>query len=156
MFGFFVGTACLVGLFYVLRGHRGCHGGRWGGSRCGGDRHWSGRGGPRGVLRFLFEALDTSPGQEKEIRNAADELFEQAHSMRSEVREWRADVAKAMRGDYFDETTMGELFARQDDGLDKLRRSVVGALARVHAVLDENQRKRLAELIERGPYRAWA
>jgi hypothetical protein len=154
MFGFFMGTACLVGLFYVLRGGRGgCHGGgRWGG----GGRHWGRRGGPGGVLRFLFEALDTSPGQEKEIRSAADEFFDQARSMRRDVREWRADVAKAVSGEFFDETTMGELFARQDDGLDKLRRSVVGGLARVHAVLDENQRKRLAELVERGPYRAWA
>ena len=147
MFGFFIGVACLIGLFYVLKGGRG-----WGrGAHCGGGLHR--RGGMRGFARRLFETLDTSAGQEKEIRSAFSELFREAHGVREDFLASRSDVAKAMRGDYFDETSMGELFARHDDGLDKLRRAVVGALARVHAVLDENQRARLAELIEKGPWR---
>jgi hypothetical protein len=106
-------------------------------------------------MRHLFEALDTSPGQEKEIRSAFDELLDEARAMRKEANDSRADVAQALRGAFFDETRMGELFARHDDGLDKLRRAVVGALARVHAVLDENQRTRLADLIEKGRGRPW-
>jgi hypothetical protein len=146
MFGFFIGIACLVGLFYVLSGGR-----RWGrgAPSCGLHR----RSGMRGFVRTLFETLDTSPGQEKEIRSAVGDFFREAHSVRDDFIASRGDVAKAMRGDYFDETSMGELFAKQDDGLDKLRKAVVGALARVHAVLDENQRVRLAELIEKGPWR---
>jgi hypothetical protein len=146
MFGFFIGIACLVGLFYVLKGGRG-----WGrGGHCGGLHRARG---VRGFVRRLFETLDTSPGQEKEIKSAFSELFREAHGVRDDFVASRSDVAKAMRGDYFDETSMGELFARHDDGLDKLRRALVGALARVHAVLDENQRVRLAELIEKGPWR---
>jgi uncharacterized membrane protein len=147
MFGFFIGALSLAGLIYVLRRSGGCYGGhrgRWGYAR-----------GRRGFLHFVFEALDTSPGQEKEIRSALDELFEGARGMRDELKQSRQDVAEAMRSEFFDETRMGESFARQDDGLDKLRRTVVGALAKVHAVLDDNQRRRLAELIEQGPYRAW-
>lgn len=146
MFGFFIGIACLVGLIYVLKGGRG-----WGrGAHCGGRHRKMGM---RGFVRRLFEALDTSPGQEKEIRSAFSELFREADGVRDDFVASRSDVAKAMRGDYFDETSMGELFARHDDGLDKLRRAFVGALARVHAILDENQRARLAELIEKGPWR---
>lgn len=147
MFGFLIGIACLVGLFTVLKGGRGWHGR---GGHCGGLHRHSGM---RGFVRRLFETLDTSPGQEKEIRNAFSEFFREAHSVRDDFVASRSDVAKAVRGDYFDETSMGELFARHDDGLDKLRRAVVGALARVHAVLDEHQRARLAELIEKGPWR---
>ncbi|HMJ12036.1 MAG TPA: periplasmic heavy metal sensor [Polyangiaceae bacterium] len=146
MFGFFIGVACLLGLIYMLRGGRSCgRGGHFG--------RFSRKAGMSGFARRLFETLDTSPGQEKEIRSAINEFFREAHGVRDDFFASRSDVAKAMRGDYFDETSMGELFARQDDGLDKLRRAVVGALARVHAVLDEHQRARLAELIEKGPWR---
>jgi uncharacterized membrane protein len=105
-----------------------------------------------GFVRRLFEELDTSPGQEKEIKSALDEFFGGARAVRDDFRNSRSEVAEAMRGSYFDENRMGEWFARQDDGLDKLRRAVVGALARIHAVLDETQRQRLADLIARGPH----
>ncbi len=188
MFGFFVGTACLIGLVYTLR--RGsCHGGfgyrnhgRFAG--CGGyDAHHgssqdrevdSERGGPfrthgreqwRGghpmgffFLRRLFQALDTTPGQEKAIRAAMDELFDVMGKHRSELHKSREDIAKAMRSSSFDATTMGDLFARQDAAIEAIRKAMVGALAKVHEVLDEQQRSRLANMIERaGGWRsAWA
>ena len=60
-----------------------------------------------------------------------------------------------MRGDAFDETVMGEVLSRQDDALDKLKKAMVGTLAKIHAVLDERQRARLADFIESGPRRGW-
>ena len=44
-------------------------------------------------------------------------------------------------------------------GLEELRKAFVGAGARIHEALDERQRARLADLIEKGPRwfgRSWA
>ena len=157
MFGFIIGTACLIGLIRVLRGGRCGYGhgyGRWGrpafgggcgggyGGPCGGggcgyhggggwEHHdqggWGGHhGGPyrersgehrggwawrRGgfFLRGLFEQLDTTPGQEKAIMEAVDEMRKTAFQHREELKKSRADIAKAMRSPSFDETVMGEL-----------------------------------------------
>lgn len=77
-------------------------------------------------------------------------LFEQARGFRREMRLSKDDVAAAMRGDSMDEEVMGESFGRQDEQLLELRKAFVGALANVHDVLDERQRRRLADMIERG------
>ena len=103
-------------------------------------------------MRGLFQRLDTSPGQEKVIREAFEELRRSAGDLREEGRHTRTDVAKAVKSASFDETVMGELFARHDTHLEKMRKDVVGAVGKVHAVLDERQRDTLAQLIERGPF----
>src|ERR1700678_438436 len=92
MLGFIVGTVCLIGLVKTLRwgryhrGGGGCgyghHGGGWG------RRGWDGRGyqgdhdggwgggwgGPSVLLRALFQRLETTPGQEKVIVAAYEEM----------------------------------------------------------------------------------
>lgn len=173
MLGFLIGTACLIGLIKVLRGgyRRGYDGGGWSGGSCGGggwgyrghggrdEGGWGGwrqgadwdRGGPF-WLRGLFQRLGTSPAQEKVIRDAIDEMRRSASDMRDEARHTRGDVAKAVRSPSFDETVMGELFARHDTHLEKMRKDVVGVIGKVHAVLDDRQRELLAEIIERGPF----
>ena len=165
MFGFLLGTACLVGRVWVLRSeHR-----RWG--SCGGcgrfdhprghDRDSSSRGfGGRMFLRFLFERLDTTPGQEKVIRASVEDLLERVHSARREVEASRKDVARALRAESFDAEAMGEAFAKHDAAMSELRGSAMDALAKVHEALDSRQRERLADLVEsglgrryHGPYR---
>ena len=179
MFGFLIGTACLFGLIKVLRGgHRHGFGGGcgYGGGGCGGGWGYRGHGGHHGWdhggfedrggygerggwrdggafwLRALFQRLDTTPGQEKVIREAIDEVRRNAATLRDEGRATRIDVAKAVKSPSFDETVMGELFARHDTHLEKMRKDLVGAIAKVHAVLDDRQRDTLAQLIERGPF----
>ena len=176
MLGFLIGTACLIGLIKVLRGgwRRGYGYGGWSGGSCGGgscgggwgyrghgghDGDWGGhrhgadwdRGGPF-WLRGLFERLGTSPAQEKVIREAIDEARRSASELRDEARHTRGDVARAVRSASFDETVLGELFARHDTHLEKMRKDMVGVLGKVHAVLDDRQREVLAQLIERGPF----
>ncbi len=167
MLGFLFGTLCLIGLVKVLRWgryggacaghahhhHHGWHGGGWSrGPRWGGGGHWGahrerGRG---GWLRGLFERLDTSPGQEKVIKQAAEEIFASTRELRGELDATRRDIASAMRGPSIDEVALGELFARHDDKLREARKAMVGALANVHDALDERQREQLAELIASG------
>ena len=88
--------------------------------------------------------------QEREVRAAVDEFFTAARDFRRDVVDTRADVARTVKADAFDETLMGEVFSRHDDAMDKFRKSFVGALARVHSVLDDRQRERLADLIASG------
>jgi hypothetical protein len=174
MFGFILGTACLIGLFWVLKGGRrfgrGGHscGRRWHGQDSWHDSAHEGRSGRwgfgrRAVMRWLFEKLDTTPGQERVIRDAVENFIDQAMGARREVESSRADVARAMRGESFDAESMGEAFGKHDNAMSDVRKAAVESLAKVHEVLDDRQRARLAELIEQGfarrwqgPYRSWA
>ncbi len=165
MFGFLIGFACLVGLIAVLkRGHRcgrGWHGGWHGGGRGGWRR--GRRRGPGAFLGFVFDRLDTTPSQEKEIRAAVEELFDKGAEMKREARTSRKDVARLLRTESLDETILGEAFARHDERLRELQKAFADALGRVHQALDAEQRARLADFLERndhdghgGPYRGWA
>lgn len=173
MLGFLIGTACLIGLVKVVRaghcgsgygggcGHRGRHGGHhgrhggWHGHHGGGwgggwGGPWARGGGGGSWLRGLFERLDTTPGQEKVIKQAVDEVFEATRAARGELDQTRRDIATALRSGTVDETAMGELFARHDEKLREIRKAFVGAIAKVSDALDEDQRKKLADLLERG------
>jgi len=170
MIGFAIGIACLVGLVAVIRRGRRAHWGRHYGYGHHHHHHRGCHGHGRGFdedrrlgpLWHLFERLDTTPGQEKVIREAVDELRDTARGMRREARQSGDDVSRAMRGESFDETVMGDMFARHDDRIRELQKALVGALARIHDALDEKQRKRLADFLESGPmrgfggpYRSW-
>jgi Spy/CpxP family protein refolding chaperone len=138
MFGFFFGTACLAGLIYTLRRGRWHHHGR------GGRWSWRGR------MRWLFERLDTSPGQEKVFVKAADDLTEAFEKMRDELRTTRAAIAQALRGEHFDSASLRELYEKQDALIAQLRETLRAAMAQVHESLDARQRRELADLIEHG------
>src|SRR5512142_662996 len=97
MLGYIFGTACLAGLFYNLRCARWRH-------RHGGPGRWSWR----GRMRWLFERLETSPGQEKVIVEAAEDLSEAFKKLRDELSASRATLARALRGETFDSASMSE------------------------------------------------
>jgi hypothetical protein len=72
--------------------------------------------------------------------------------------EAKDEIARIMRTPVFDEEMMGEMFVRHDDRLRDLRLRLVGALARIHEALDDDQRERLADMLGGGrsfgsPYR---
>ena len=78
----------------------------------------------------------------------------------------RSELGKVFRSEELDETILGTVLSHQDAALDEMRGAMVGALARIHAALDPEQRARLARWLERGsrfgrhgwggPYRAHA
>ncbi len=147
MFGFFFGTACLAGLIYTLRSrHRWGHHGH---GRHGGGWSWRGR------LRWLFERLETSPGQEKVIVEAADTLTEAFAKLRDEVGPTRTAVAQALRGEHFDASTLKEANARHDALVEALRKELQASLAKVHEALDPKQRREFADILEHGWGYGW-
>ena len=147
------------------RGCGGGGGGGWGGppwARGGGDHHEGGPGfggGGRGgwggpqrfFLRMLFERLETTPGQERVIMTAADEMREAIAGAKGSIKESRVDVAKAVRSEGFDAEHLGAVFHKHDEAVDNVRKAAVSSLAKVHEALDDKQRKVLADLIESGP-----
>lgn len=174
MFGFLIGTACLIGLIATLRrghgggcggyaygggGHHAHHGGGWGGYR-GDVQQERGRGrggfagfrgwGPRAWVSILSQRLDLTPAQEKVLAQSITEVRESFRKGRGELRETRRDVAKAFRAEAFDAESMGETFSRHNNSIDDVRKAVTGALARLHEALDEGQRSKLAEMLEEG------
>jgi len=107
------------------------------------------------------------PGQERAILQALDRLAESRGMMRDELKQTRADVARAVESGLIDDATLEETFARHDRALAQLRVSIVEALKTSTEALDERQRRELAAIIARGggwgdwtgssgPYRTWA
>lgn len=150
MFGFFIGTACLIGFaalarrgrrhhFYGLgHGHGGCH-----------DGHRGMRG---HLFRRVLMRLDTTPGQEKVIREAFSDLKDEAWSLRSELRGTKTEIAQAIRAPELDKALIDRVFAKQDEVIEKLRALLLTKAEQVHGTLDERQRKQLADMIESGPW----
>ena len=172
MLGFIIGAACVVGIAKMLRrrawyGHFG-HGG---GHACASPMEYRGLGrrgprspGARWALRSAFERLETTPGQERAILAALDELRENRKALRDEAKQTRTDVARAVEGGLIEDSTLEEAFARHDRLLAQLRVSFTEALKKVVEALDEPQRKELATWLEGGffrggwggPGRVWA
>jgi Spy/CpxP family protein refolding chaperone len=153
MFGFLFGALCLGGLFALIKGRRyGFHSG-WhhrhhfghGGHGC--SRHGFGRFG----LNAALDHLDTTPGQEKAIVAALDELRDEAWDLRSKVLESRRTVGGAIRGERLDDAALESLVARHTSDFAAFGARTIAALGKVHEVLDPEQRKRLARLIESVP-----
>lgn len=102
------------------------------------------------MASFVAARVDANPEQYKVIRDELETLFESMRPLRREFRLSRDDFAKALRTDGFDEEILGESFARQDEQMTEVRKAIVGALARIHDVLDDRQRARLASMLESG------
>lgn len=137
-------------------GYGGCGGHGYDGDegRGGRGRYGWGRGGGFGGsfwLRALFARLDTTPGQEREIRSAIEDFQKTAREAKDDMKNAREDLARAIGGETFDEIAIGEANVRADNAARTIKDALEASLKRVHAVLDPKQRERLAELISKGP-----
>jgi Spy/CpxP family protein refolding chaperone len=145
MFGFIVGTLSLVGLVKVLR-----HGYGWGRWHGHGGYGWRGGRGSW-ILRRLFQRLDTTPGQEKVIAEAFEELQSKARSIREELFKTRSTFAKAVRGETFDTEAVRASFDAQSAAVEELKKSVLASLQKIHEALTPEQRAVAGDLFEFGP-----
>lgn len=175
MIGLAIGAGALLGYAFIRHArwhhahacggmgmHHGWHGGGWHGhGPWGGGGPWAMRRMGRWRLYAAMSALDLSPAQEKLVRTELGALKERARSLRPELRQTRDDVGRAVGGQTFDRGAIDGAFARHDQALGEMRGAITGALERIHAALDDQQRERLAEMLggarrggpDAGPYR---
>ncbi len=139
MFGFLIGTLSLIGLIKVVR-----HGRGWG---HGGD----GRGPRNWMLRRLFQRLDTTPGQEKVIAQAFDNLHEKGRAIRDEAYRSRSSFGQAFKGEHFDSAAVNATFEKQQAALDDMKKAMLEAMQSVHEALTPEQRAEAGDLLEFGP-----
>jgi hypothetical protein len=140
MFGFVIGALSLVGLMKL---HRFSHYGHGHHGRHGGPRRW--------MLRRLFQHLDTTPGQEKVVLNAVEEVEKAAFAARNTLFASRPELANSLRGEHFDGAAVDAAFEKQQAAIDEVKKALRAGLAAVHEALNPDQRKQLADLLEMGP-----
>jgi heavy-metal resistance protein len=155
MFGFIFGTACLIGLVKVARrggcgGYYGGHG-HWGrgfrGGYGGGPQSW--------MLRGLSYRIGATPGQEKVIAEAFENIRNAFSKIHDEKDKARRDVATAFKQETFDHGPMKDAFTRADGILEEIQRSILVELSKVHEALNPEQRKQVADLLENGFSGGW-
>lgn len=144
MLGFVIGAVCTIGLIKAIR-HRRRR------SQLGWGPRGYGRGGGspvRWALGALFRTLRTTPQQEEAISSALRGLRSNKQLVREEVKQTRSDLAQALRSGLVDDAAFEEAFARHDRLLAQLRVTVVEAAKQATEVLDDEQRKVLADRLE--------
>jgi Spy/CpxP family protein refolding chaperone len=99
------------------------------------------------MLRGLFERLETTPGQEKVILEAIDDVKSAASKVREEAEGGRRDVAEALKGAHFDQEKVRDIFARFDVKTEDVKKAAMAGLGKIHEALDEKQRAELADLL---------
>src|SRR5271169_6672330 len=102
MIGFILGAVAAVGIAKVVRARRRGMCGRGYGGPGFSRRRW--------FLRSLFERLDTTPGQERVIVQAFDDLAQNRKLLRDEFGRTRADLAQAVAGGLIEDSTLEEAF----------------------------------------------
>ncbi|HVE83593.1 MAG TPA: hypothetical protein VND93_12120 [Myxococcales bacterium] len=151
MFGFIFGTACLIGLIKVARrggcggGYDGGHG-HWGHGFRGGGGGW----GQSWMLRGISYRIGATPGQEKVIGEAFENIRNVFAKAKEEKEKARKDVATAFKGEQFDHEPMKAAFTRHDALLEEIQRVILVELSKVHEALNPEQRKQVADLLENG------
>ena len=134
-------------------------GGRWGhghGHGPGGGDDGDGEGfgggsfGVRRPLRFLAYKLDLDERQVGELARILDELKTERAQAEVDRRRSLSAFADAVGGDVFDEGRAKEASGTRVATAERLRDAVTNALRKLHALLEKDQRERLAYLIRTG------
>jgi Spy/CpxP family protein refolding chaperone len=153
--------------------HHGCS--DWSGFRCGphghhGSHHGFGRGGDgdggdggdsgdgfgsgafgvRRPLRFLAYKLELDEHQVAELARILDELKTERAQGEVDRRRTLSAFAEAVSGEAFEQARVKEAADLRVATAARLGEAVSKALARIHALLDKNQRERLGYLIRTG------
>ena len=122
---------------YYYGGHYGWHGGHHG----------------RWPLYAALSHIDASPAQERAIISEVEKLRDRLQAARTGLRDARGDLAAAIRGPVLDDAALGAVLGRIDGATGEARAAILEALRNIHGVLDDKQRERLADLLERGGWR---
>ena len=124
---------------------------RWHGGLEGGDVEGLGAGfGVRRPLRYLAFKLDLSEPQVAELAAILDELKIERAQAALDGRRSTSALADAVSSGSFDDAKAAEAGASRVKSAERLRDAVARALKRIHAILDDEQRKKLAYLLRTG------
>jgi Spy/CpxP family protein refolding chaperone len=156
-----IGLAIGLGAIGFIIAHRArrrawAHGhgyGYGGGCGRGGWGHHGWGGGRRDWLRFISHRLDTTPAQERVIQREVGAVLETARDARRGVFSGRGDLARAVGGPVFDADAANASFTGVTSAVNAVQTQAIDSLRKIHEVLDDEQRKELAELIEGGRLR---
>jgi Spy/CpxP family protein refolding chaperone len=115
-----------------------------------GDGDGGGGFGVRRPLRFLAYKLELEERQVAELAKILDELKTERAQAEVDRRRTLAAFADAVGAAAFDEARADEAGQRRVDSAQRLREAVLTALREIHALLDPEQREKLAYLIRTG------
>ena len=149
------GPRCGVGFGgHHHHGHHG-HRGPWGGgpfahATPGFEHDGASAFGVRRPLRFLAHKLNLSEAQVATFATILDELKTERAQASVDQRRRTSALAEALEGNTFDEAKAQRAGEEQVKSAERVRTAVEGALKRIHAVLDDEQRRTLAYLLRTG------
>ena len=132
---------------------RGPHGGPHGGASFSPDGDGDFGGGAFGVrrpLRFLAHKLELREEQVEALATILDALKTERAQAAVDARRSTAAFAEAFAGATFDDARAQEIAADRVRTQERLQAAVARALGKIHALLNEEQRKRLAYLLRTG------
>ena len=115
-----------------------------------GDDFGAGAFGVRRPLRFLAHKLDLDERQIAELARILDELKTERAQAEVDQRRTISSFADALTGDAFDAGKANEGGQLRVKSAERLRDAVLKALGQIHALLNAEQRGRLAYLIRTG------
>ena len=131
---------------HFMRGGRG-HGGPSGGP---GDDADGGGFGVRRPLRFLAYKLDMDERQVGELARILDDFKTERAQAAVDDRRCLSEMAEAIGGEAFDPAKVAAAGDRRVASAQRVRDAVGQALSQIHALLNPDQRGRLAYLIRTG------
>jgi Spy/CpxP family protein refolding chaperone len=111
---------------------------------------WHHRGRGHRGLYMVFSRLDCSPAQERTIIAEVDQLKHKLRDTKWGMRDARGDLAAALRGPTLDDAALGAVLGRVDAATGSARAAILEAVRNIHAVLDDGQREKLAEMLDGG------
>jgi len=106
--------------------------------------------GVRRPLRFLAHKLDLNEKQVTELARVLDQLKIERAQAEVDDRRALAEFADSVAGETFDAAKAESAGHRRIQSATKVQETLAGALQQIHALLDRDQRERLAYLIRTG------
>lgn len=106
--------------------------------------------GVRRPLRFLAHKLDLDEKQVASLAQILDDLKTERAQAAVDHRRTTSAFADAIAAETFDATKAGAAAAERVKSAEKLRDAVAAALGKIHALLNQDQRQRLAYLLRTG------
>ncbi len=133
-------------------GHGGGHGGGWGGDE-GGGFDGGGHFGVRRPLRFLAYKLDLDERQVAELAVVLDTMKTERAQAEVDHRRTTAAYADLLAAETFDAAAAARVTSDRVVSAQRVQEAVQAGLAKIHALLTAEQRKRLTYMLRTGTLR---